>query len=316
MTAPAPSRLLVLFTIGIVLLFAGCGKKGAPSLKSYEKPAAPAELSVFDRESNIYLRWSYPKDKEFTVARILILRSSGEGFVGIGATKSSERTFVDDAVAAGRKYRYKVIAQNQRGVFSNDSNVAVIDAGAVPFPPHGVSFRVNDSSVQLRWQEAGKGLLYNVYKTTTPGPYGLTPVNAEPLSSPLFIDTFDRSRSVRYTVRALTDKATRNEGPASEEIIVDPDLFVPGPVRGLRIFSSENRMYLSWDEPSETWVSGFRVYRRTRDGDYRLIGQPQTPAFIDHDASPDERDYRVHAVGPRLEGPGVEITGLRLNRNP
>ncbi len=48
-------------------LLPSCGKKGDPTLKSYEKPEPPSGLRAIHRESEIILLWEFPKDKEITI---------------------------------------------------------------------------------------------------------------------------------------------------------------------------------------------------------------------------------------------------------
>ena len=57
-------RLAFLSLLIVPLLFlTACGKKGAPTLKEYEKPPAPSSLKAIHREEKIVLLWNYPKEK-------------------------------------------------------------------------------------------------------------------------------------------------------------------------------------------------------------------------------------------------------------
>lgn len=306
------SRTAFLLLFSVALLISACGKKGAPTLKSYDKPVAPSGLTAINREGKIHLQWAFPKDKEITVQQIAILRAAGADFVKIGGTEAGARSYVDGEIQPDAQYRYKVVALNQRGVFSPDSNTILITASRVPAIPQGLTFKITATALELKWQPQGNGLLYNIYRAGEPGRYGMVPVNPVPLTLPSFTDSLLLNKTVYYTVRSLTDAGTRNESAASAEIVVDPGEFVPGPLQGLRFFTSENRVFLSWDLPAESWITGFRVYRKTAGQEYALIAETQIPAFIDQDPSPSERAYRVHALGPRREGAGVEIRDVRL----
>ena len=101
MTAPALRRPAVLVAIIFLLLMAGCGKKGAPTLKSYEKPAAPSGLTAINRENRVSLRWSFPRDKEAEVQEIVILRSGTGEFTRLASTEASARSYVDSAINPG-----------------------------------------------------------------------------------------------------------------------------------------------------------------------------------------------------------------------
>ncbi|MBA4371876.1 MAG: hypothetical protein C0402_03330 [Thermodesulfovibrio sp.] len=306
------SRSLVYMLFSITLLTAACGKKGAPTLKTYDKPVAPSGLTAIHREDRIYLQWTFPKDKEITVKQIAILRAAETDFEKIADTDAAGRSYVDAGIQTDVQYRYKVAALNHRGVFSPDSNTILITASRVPSAPQGLSFTVTETALALKWQPQDTALRYNVYRATAPGQYTMFPVNPSPLASPSFTDALSLDKPVYYTVRCLTDSAARSESSASAEIVVDPGAFVPRPLQGVRSIASEARVFLSWDLPAESWVTGFRVYRRTSGQEYTLAVETQIPAYIDQDPSSSERTYRVHALGPRLESAGVELPGVRL----
>ncbi len=299
-----------LLLLAILVIITGCGKKGPPTLKSYDKPAAPSGLAAIHREDEIHLLWHYPKDREIMVRNFIVLRSSGSEFIMLAEAENNKRSFSDKDFRQGTAYTYKVIAQNHRGTSSNDSNLIAVKPEAVPLPPPAIKFRATADSIQLQWQGQSEGTLFNVYKSYEKGIYGLLPANKTPLTDSSFSDPFDLKRTVYYTVRSLTDISLRNESRPSPELVVDPLEFIPSQPSGLRCFLSSERAYLSWNGPEEAWVTGFRVYKRTKGGEYQLKAETQIPAYIDDDKSEGARDYRVHAVGPSREGPGAEITGI------
>jgi hypothetical protein len=56
-------------------------------------------------------------------------------------------------------------------------------------------------------------------------------------------------------------------------------------------------VFLYWDLPEESWVTGFRIYRKKAGQDYQLIGETQIPVFVDKEPAVTERDYRING-GP------------------
>ena len=87
-------QALALLPLVIIMLFSlsACGKKGAPTLKEYEKPAPPTLLRAIHREDKIILQWNYTAEKSKPFADFIILRSSGAEFkklVYIGPDKRS-----------------------------------------------------------------------------------------------------------------------------------------------------------------------------------------------------------------------------------
>jgi len=128
-------RLLLgcLFVItGCFSLFA-CGKKGDPTLKSYDKPEPPSQLTAIHRESEIILSWNFPKSKEPSIKGFHLLKSTGGDFEEVTLLTNDRRSYIDTRFEINAEYRYKVVAQNLKGILSKDSNILVIKpAGACP----------------------------------------------------------------------------------------------------------------------------------------------------------------------------------------
>ena len=306
-------HLRFFFPILLTLTFLfvpACGKKGAPTLASYEKPAAPSLLSVSQREEGMVLSWSYPTDRERAISDFIVLRSSASGFEKIALLESKFRTFADTDVRKGMSYTYKVVARNQRGVLSSDSNLVSEIVVTPPGPPENISWNVSGGSLLLSWGVTGKGIMYNVYKSLEKGVYSLTPVNKSPLSENFFRDEFSPVRTVYYTLRSLTKNEVVAEGPPSREIVVNPQDLVPLAPQEVRYFAAPDRIYLYWKEPDASWITGFRIYRKFEAGEFALIAETQIPSFLDKDAPSKKRDYRIAAVGPAKEGPAAEINGV------
>lgn len=313
-----PYRLLSLLPIAIIMLssLTACGKKGEPTLKAYEKPSPPAGLAAIHREEKIILQWSYPTAKEFSIADFIILKSTGAEFKKIIHIEKSKRSYEDTDFEKGGTYSYKVIAQSFTGVYSDDSNIIGIRPLEVPPPPSNLSFTIQDNSLLLTWEPSEKGLFYNVYKSYEKGIYGLTPVNSSPISGSSFTDSFTVNKTVYYTARGLHGGEIRDEGAPSKELTVDPAGLVPAPLKNFRYHAASDSVFLSWDGPEESWITRFRIYRRTEGKDYLLIGETQIPVFVDKEPALTKRDYRLHAVGPVKEGPGIEIRGVKYIAPP
>ena len=92
------------------------------------------------------------------------------------------------------------------------------------------------------------------------------------------------------------------------------DLVPPAPL-DLRYFAAPGKVFLYWKEPTERWITGYRIYRKTDDQGYTLIGETQVPTFLDTGGPAGERSYRVNAVGPSREGPGAEVGAVFFKRH-
>jgi hypothetical protein len=287
-----------------------CGRKGAPTLRSFEKPEKPSPASIMHRENGIILTWDFPKEKEDTISGFIVLKSSGEGYAKELSVASGERSVRDTDFQEGRTYRYRIVAKSLKGVLSDESNTLSVVPQNTPEPPEDLSFSVADDSLLLRWKDRGEGILYNVYRTFVKGVYASVPVNPAPLTVTSFTDVFYIDKKVYYTVRSLLNRETRDEGPPSEEIKVNPYEFVPPAPEDIGYFAAPDRVFLFWKAANEKWVTGYRVYRKIRGGDYTLIGETQIPSFLDNEKPLTERDYRITSVGLTREGAAAEIKGV------
>lgn len=291
-------------------IFSACGKKGEPTLKSYEKPPPPSSLSAVHRESEILLTWSFPKGKESFIKGFHLLKSSGEEFREIAFLEKNIRSYADTVFSAGDEYRYKMISENLRGIFSNESNVLLIKPLTTPDPPENLSLKVGYNSLTITWESRGNGMLYNVYKSDKSGLYPLSPFTKEPLKETFFEDGINATKTFYYTVRSLLGGEFRHEGASSIEIKADPAEFVPSPPANLQAVPTEISVYLIWKEPPEEWVRGYKVYRETDSEGFILIGETATPSFFDNGKASTPRSYRVTASGPSKESLPAEITGV------
>ncbi len=299
----------LLFTI--YCLLPSCGKKGDPTLRSYEKPDPPSVLRSIHRESEIILQWEFPKDKESSIKGFHLMKSTGGDFEKIAILENNKRSYIDNDFKTGSKYKYKIVSQNLKGIISNNSNIIQIVPETVPPPPGKILFKVEHDSLTLNWESAGDRIMYNIYKSNEKGTYQLMPVNKEPVKETSFRDNFDIKGTVYYTIRSLVGSDIRDEGDASEEIEITPFEFIPSLPSDLRAVVKKENVYLIWKEAPETWVVGYKVYREINKKEgFIFIGETQTPAFLDKDTPSTKRNYRVTALGPSKEGPPAEIRDI------
>lgn len=301
-----------LIVMSALLFLSSCGKKGDPTLTVYKKPPAPELTNVIHREESLILQWDFPKKKEAIIEGFYILKSSGSGFEKKPVVTSDKRTYRDTDFEVGRDYTFKIISRNVRGVNSEDSNVITILPMRTPPPPRNISYTIGTHSLILTWEKTDNNIFCNVYKSTQKGSYGLYPLNDTPLENNSFEDAFDMNRTVYYSMRCQTRSQFRDEGPASEEVVIEPSDFIPSQPKNAQYFVDKDTVFLSWEESDETWVTGYRIYRRMESQQFMLIGETQIPAFLDMGTPSLKRDYRITAVGPQSEGPFAEMKGIIL----
>ncbi len=300
------------FGIWILIFLAVCGKKGDPTLKSYERPYAPSELRAIHRESEIILLWDFPRNKEQALKGFYLLKSTENNFKKIAFLENDMRSYRDKDFQIGSRYRYKIISQNLKEVTSMDSNIIEVDPKNPPAPSGRPLFKIEHDLTILTWEVTEEDkIFYNVYKSFKKGLYPLFPVNREPLQENSFRDSFDITKPVYYTIRSLRGGDIWDEGVASEELEINSSDFVPPSPEGLLAVPTEKGIQIIWEEVPETWVIGYRVYReKDKTEGYVLVGETQTPAFMDIENPLMKRNYRVTALGPSQESPPSEITNV------
>ncbi len=321
--------LFLISYFSFLVIFASCGKKGEPTLKSYEKPDPPSNLRAIHRESEIILLWEFPKNKEKSIRGFYLMKlthlytplisrlSEGDTEGSKGGSRTFEkvaflepdkRSHIDMEFTTGSQYAYKIISQSFKGILSNDSNVIEIEPKALPLPPDKLVYKIEYDLLTLTWQSAGDGILYNIYKSDQKGMYSIYPLNAEPVKGTSFRDRFDIKKTVYYTIRSLWGGTVRDEGPPSEGLEVNPSEFIPFPPEGLRALTRQDGVQLLWNGAPETWVTGYRVYREIdkKEG-FIFIGETSVPTYFDKEKPSKKRSYRVTALGPSKEGPASEI---------
>ncbi|MDH5202233.1 MAG: hypothetical protein OEZ31_01385 [Nitrospirota bacterium] len=292
------------FLLFTLCFFVSCGKKGPPTLKGYEKPETPFGLTAIHKEKRIILSWSYPDNLRHVLKGFQVLRSENDGFEKIAFIKNDQSLFIDTTFKVNITYKYKVIAQNLKDVLSNDSNIITVIPKALPSPPDNVRFTITSDSIGLYWDSSGEGVCYHIYKTTEKDKYADTPLNREPVCMVSFRDTFLLpDRTVYYKISALLNTIIRDEGYASAELEITPSHFIPSAPSDLRIAKGDDKVYLLWKENTETWIKGYRIYRkREEEAEFTPIGEVTIPTFTDTTAKINKKVwYMIKALGPSRE---------------
>ncbi|MFO0751758.1 MAG: hypothetical protein U0411_00350 [Thermodesulfovibrionales bacterium] len=319
-----PGKLFPLLgALFLLLPLAACGKKGNLTLRTFEKPPPVLELSAVHRENELIIAWPYPADarsgiKGFYVERAEAGPAGGAGeFRNLLFLKGDASRYVETDFETRKRYWYRVRVYSMRNVLSDDSPVLEVRPEPVPPPPAELSARVLSDSLELRWEEVFPGARYNVYRRYAGGSYAAAPVNSSPLEGPVFRDRIERERPVFYTVRTLRATALRDEGFPSKELEVSPASFVPSRPSGLKYVPTPQRVFLLWDGNSETWLSGYRIYRKKGgEKDFSAIGESLAPAFTDDAPLTVRTFYYVTARGPEQESAPsetVEVPPLKTD---
>lgn len=304
----------------LLLLLPSCGKRGMPTVKTFEKPQPVQQVKAYHRADEVILTWEYPKDQRRRIKGFRIGRSEEEtGVTGEAAFLPEDAAaFTDTDFEPGRRYTYSILTVNLRGIPGDQPVSLAVSPRRPPPPPVGLGFTPRDDALEIRWAPVDVALQkvrYNVYRSAKSGEYGRAPVNPKPLEEPFFIDALDSESRVFYTVRALLDTDIGDEGRPSVELAVNPGTFVPSRPTGVQFVHSDEDVVLTWKGNPETWVSGYAIHRQ-REGEagFTEVGAAITPAFRDPGPVRAMTRYYVTAKGPvRQSGASqvVEIEPLK-----
>jgi predicted small lipoprotein YifL len=293
----------LLLCLAALLILASCGKKGPPTMKSYAKPDVVKDVRIVHRDNRIDLSWSYSdKQSAVKIKGFRIFRAAGNAAYETVAELPADSTYYSDAnIRINVLYSYKIRVFSARDVESEDLPELKVLPVDPPSPPTGVAYRVANDAIEIFWDGAPEGISFNIYRSAEKGVYPGQPLNEKPLDKPFFRDSLILKVPVFYTVIAVVQSNIPNESEMSAEIIADPKTYAPLPPADVRYIRSDTRGYISWKESEESWVSGYRVYRKGPDEDFKLLAEVQVPVYLDEDQVPDNTAYYVTATGPVKE---------------
>jgi hypothetical protein len=309
--------LSALLLICSALFIISCGKKGDPTLKTFEKPMPVREIRAVHREDELIISWSYPQSERAKIKGFYIEKAetknqesgvNGPEFKNIAFLKNDASQFVDKDFRTKQEYLYRIRVYSLRDILSDESRIIKASVGELPKPPVKLSYRVTNDSIEIAWHGQEVMGIYNIYKSYEKGIYPASPINTSPLKEPFFKDRVEKEKPVYYTVRALLNTELKDEGYPSEELEVNPETFIPSQPHKLKYVPSEKKVYLMWDENPEVWIKGYRIYRKKgMETEFTLIGESTLPAFTDNEPLSSRRSYYITAVGQGKESIPSEI---------
>ena len=151
--------VLVMAAILATLVMAGALFAWPLAAQQGDPPAKPANLTGTVAHDSVTLTWDDPNDQSITGYQILRLRRDlddlGNFHVHEDNTGSSDTTFTDTDVIAGKRYVYRIKARNQNGLSprSNFFNGDLPAAPAVPAEPTGLTSSNTYTAITLSWDD-------------------------------------------------------------------------------------------------------------------------------------------------------------------
>jgi hypothetical protein len=287
-------------------MLCGCGKKTPLSLKAYEPPKAPRNLTAIQRQDEIVLSWQWPQDR---LVRFRVEKKIDGKFRAVGST--TDTSYAEKAdVPALLVYRVRAVSEAD---VAGEPAVISVQTAEPPPAPQGLSFEISGDYVILRWgpspeelpKEIPEEIRYDVYGKSEEVVYKR--LNAEPLKVNEYRGVAEPYKAVTYRIVALKPGLTVVEGGWAEAVVRPADFMpsraarpVPAPV--------EEGLMLIWQENPESWITGYRVYRAV-DGKTELVGTSRIPAFRYRGET--RGGYQISAVGPEREGPLSDTAEFR-----
>jgi uncharacterized protein len=319
--------IFLLYVISMMIILAGCAKKGPPVPWETIVPKRITDLAGIPRDGRLFLTWGVPKENTdksplTDLAGFKILRSEGV-LIGDECKGCNEKAkviyemkldvkkegkenrmmaYIDDQEAK-KVYVYSVVSSNRRGYSSAPSNPVTIYWDTPPQPPGMVKAVSGDKKVDLSWEPVEGVTGYNVYRRLENEGYPIVPLNTSPLTTTQFTDlNVENEKQYIYTVRALKRVIkTDVEGKGATEVSAIPtDLVPPAAPADLVAFPLEDGIELSWKKNRESDLLGYNVYRR-KIGEKEFVKLNEGPVpkeiFLDKKVVlGQEYEYAVSAV--------------------
>jgi len=203
-------------------------------------PAAPAGLTATAGNAQVTLSWTASSGAtSYNIYRSTT--SGGEGSTPI-ATGVSGTSFINTGLTNGTTYFYKVAAVNSAGTSPLSSEASATPQVSVPPAPTGLTTTAGNADVSLTWTASSGATSYNIYRSTTSGGEGSTPI-ATGVSTTSYTDTGLTNGTTYYYEVAAVDAA--GPGAKSAEASATPSA---------QVFMGEQSVLPSVDSNNGNWL--------------------------------------------------------------
>ncbi|NDD63326.1 MAG: hypothetical protein EBZ36_05020, partial [Acidobacteria bacterium] len=283
-------------------------------------PAVPTNLSVTPiTSSQLRLSWN---DNSLTEAGFRIRRRadlvSPETVIGIvPAGNTATANYTDNNLRSGTTYYYTVTAYDENGESLPTSSANARTPDAFPLAPSGVTATaVSASRVDISWTDNSDNEASFVVQRRK-GVGGYADVSALlPANTTTFSNTTGLEPETTYTYRIIVNNVltTGANSPvfSTNEATVTTPMAPPAPPTGFSAtVISSFQLNLAWIDAA-TNETGYRLYRKSGDGEYELYQLLPANAVRFQDTGLDEGltyAYRLAAFNQVGESaPFVELT--------
>jgi len=201
--------------------------------------------------------------------------SGGTGMItpgNIAATSGSAVSVTPSATTT-----YTLTVTNSAGVALTQTATVTVTTASAPSAPTGLTATAGDATVSLSWTASAGATSYNVYRGTTSGGEGATPI-ATGISGTTYTDTtVSNGTPYYYKVAAVNTAGTSAQ---SAEASATPELGAPAAPTGLKATAGDSQVALTWT--ASNGATSYHVKRSTTSGGpYTQVAAPTGTSYTD-----------------------------------
>jgi len=218
-------------------------------------PVAPIGLTASSANASVALSWSATTG----ATGYKLFRSNTSGTYGVTplATLGAVTSYADSGLTNGTTYYYVLKASNAGGD-SPASNEVSTTPLAAPVAPSSLTATPGNATVALSWTASVNATSYKVFRATTTGGYGVTPLGTP--TDTTYTDTTALNGTTYYYVVKAT--GIGGDSSVSNEVIATPST-APQSVTAT---AGNAQITLSWS--AVTSATSYQVFRSTTSGNY------------------------------------------------
>ena len=232
-------------------------------------PATPKGLAATAGNAQAALTWNASSGAtSYNLFRATTAGGEGTTPVATGITSPS---YTAKGLTNGTTYYFKVAAVNTAGSSAQSSEASATPKAGVVVPPTptGLAATAGNAQVSLAWKASADAKSYNIFRATTPGGEGTTPV-ATGITSPSYTATGLTNGTTYYfkvaAVNAVGSSAQSSEASATPK----NGIVVPPAPTSLSAVAGDGLVGLAWG--ASTGATSYNLYRGTTPG-----GEAATP---------------------------------------
>ncbi len=224
-------------------------------------PPAPTGLAADPADSSIDLTWN-PSAGATSYSVYRGTAPGAEGATPVGTTTSD--SFTDNAVTNGTGYYYTVAASNAGGASAKSGETNTVPTAAVVTPPvpFGVVVTTASGQINLQWTFEENATSYRIYRSTSPGGEGATPLATT--TSSAYSDTAVTSGvTYYYEITALTGAT---ESARSSEYSANTSGTGTAPPTPVGVVATAGNTSVSLTWTASAGATSYSIYRGTAPG--------------------------------------------------